>query len=170
VIAIGGVKIGFIGVTVGGTPEIADLRFVDEVATANKYAAALKKQGVNTIVALVHQGGFQTGGLNDCTGLSGGIVDIVNRMSKDIDVVHSGHTHRYYVCTLGGKLLTSASSDGRAVADIDLTLDSTSGKVVAKQAVNTIVTHTIAKDPEVTAIVEKYRQLAGPLAQRASGG
>jgi 5'-nucleotidase len=159
VMSVGGVKIGFIGVTVGGTPEVPGLRFSDEVAAVNQYAALLKRQGVNTIVALVHRGGTQTGGLNDCTGLSGSIVDVVKRFSRNVDVVHSAHSHRYYVCTLAGKLLTTASSEGRAVTDIDLSIDRSSGKVVAKRAVNTIVTQTIGKDPEVTAIVEKWRRL-----------
>jgi len=169
VIAIGGVRIGFIGVTVGGTPEVAGLRFVDMTATTNKYAAALKKQGVNAIVALVQQGGFQKGGLNDCVGPSGPIVDIVNGLSKDVDVVISGNTHRFYVCMIRSKLVTSASAYGRVVTAFDLAVDSISGEVVTKRAVNTIVPHTIAKDPEVTAIVEKYKRLAGPLVQGASG-
>ena len=175
VITTGGIKVGFIGMTLEGTPSIvtpsgvAGLRFLDEAATANKYAAELKKQGVNTIVVLIHEGGLQTGGLSDCTGMSGAIIDIVNAMSSDIDVVVSGHTHTYYICTIGTKLVTSASSFGRAVTDIDLTVESTNGEVVTKSAVNTVVPRTIAKDPEETAIVQKYQRLAAPLANRVIG-
>ena len=175
VITTGGIKVGFIGMTLEGTPSIvtpsgvAGLRFLDEAETANKYAAALKAQGVNTIVVLIHEGGLQTGGLSDCTGMSGAIVDLANRMSNDIDVVVSGHTHTFYICTIGTKLVTSASSFGRAVTDIDLTVESTTGEVVTKTAVNTIVPRTIARDPEETAIIEKYRTLAAPLANRVIG-
>ena len=65
VITTGGIKVGFIGMTLEGTPSIvtpsgvAGLRFLDEADTANKYAAALKAQGVNTIVVLIHEGGVQ---------------------------------------------------------------------------------------------------------------
>ncbi len=175
VITTGGIKVGFIGMTLEGTPSIvtpsgvAGLRFLDEAATANRYAAELKKQGVNTIVVLIHEGGLQTGGLSDCTGMSGAIIDIVNAMSSDIDVVVSGHTHTYYICTIGTKLVTSASSFGRAVTDIDLTVESTNGEVVTKSAVNTVVPRTIAKDAEETAIVQKYQRLAAPLANRVIG-
>ena len=143
VITTGGIKVGFIGLTLEGTPSIvtpsgvAGLRFLDEADTANRYAAELKRQGVNTIVVLIHEGGLQTGGLSDCTGMSGAIIDIANRMSSDIDVVVSGHTHTFYICTIGTKLVTSASSFGRAVTDIDLTVESTNGEVVTKAAVNT---------------------------------
>ena len=59
-----GVKIGFIGMTLKGTPDIVTaagvqgLTFLDEVETANKYAAELQKQGVQAIVVLLHQGGI----------------------------------------------------------------------------------------------------------------
>lgn len=61
-----GVKVGFIGATLEGTPNIVTaegvkgLKFGDEVDTINKYAAELKKQGVNSIVALIHEGGLPT--------------------------------------------------------------------------------------------------------------
>lgn len=169
VLAIGGIRIGFVGVSLGGAPEIANLQVVDPAATTNRYAAALKKQGVNAIVVLVHQGGVQRGGLNDCVGLSGPIVDTVNGLSKDIDVVITGNTHVPFVCFIRSKLVTNAAAYGRVVTDIDLTVESTSGDVVTKRAVNTIVPHTIAKDPEVAAIVEKYKRLAGLLVHGASG-
>ncbi|MCZ9342165.1 bifunctional metallophosphatase/5'-nucleotidase, partial [Streptomyces sp. TRM76130] len=59
-----GVKVGFIGVTLEGTPDIVSaegvkgLAFEDEVETINKYAKVLEKQGVKSIVALVHEGGY----------------------------------------------------------------------------------------------------------------
>ena len=58
-----GIKVGFIGVTLEGTPGIVSaegikgLKFGDEVETINKYAKVLQKQGVKSIVALIHEGG-----------------------------------------------------------------------------------------------------------------
>ncbi|SCG09754.1 5'-nucleotidase [Streptomyces sp. Ncost-T6T-2b] len=58
-----GVKIGFIGVTLEGTPDIVTangvkgLKFHDEVETINKYARELDRKGVKSIVALIHEGG-----------------------------------------------------------------------------------------------------------------
>jgi 5'-nucleotidase len=173
--AVGGVKIGFIGMTLEGTPSIvtpsgvAGLRFLDEADTANRYVPELKRQGVETIVVLIHEGGVQTGGISDCAGMSGAILDIAQRMNQEIDVIVSGHTHQAYICTIAGKLVTSASAFGRVVTDIDLEIDSTNGEVTAKKAVNTLVPRTIQKDAAETRIVEKYVRLAAPLANRVIG-
>src|SRR6478735_6003644 len=57
---VGGVKVGFVGMTLEGTPGIVnpagitDVNFLDEAETANKYARILKReQGVKTIVLLL---------------------------------------------------------------------------------------------------------------------
>jgi 5'-nucleotidase len=62
-----GKKVGFIGMTLKGTPSIvspagiASLDFLDEAATANRYARELRrKHGVKAIVVLLHEGGFQS--------------------------------------------------------------------------------------------------------------
>ncbi len=174
---VGGVKIGFIGMTLEGTPTIvtpegvAGLRFYPEAYMANYWAQNLRKQGVKTIVVLIHEGGFQiaAGGINECRGISGPIVKITELMSNDIDVVVSGHTHAAYNCDLGTKLVTSASSFGRLITDIDLTIDRATGDVVKKIATNRIVTRDVAKNAEETAIVTKYKNLSAPLANRVIG-
>jgi 5'-nucleotidase len=143
-----GVRIGFIGMTLEGTPDIVTqsgiqgLDFRDEAETANRYAAQLQEQGVQAIVVLLHEGGTQAGGggINDCANLTGPIVDIVPGFSDAIDVVVSGHTHQAYNCVLDGRVVTSASSFGRLVTDIDLRIDPSSGDVVEAHARNVVVT------------------------------
>jgi 5'-nucleotidase len=112
---------------------------------------------VKTIVLLVHQGGEQNGGSdpNGCAGLSGDILPIVSRLSNDISVVVSGHTHQFYNCTIGGKRVTSASSFGRMLTRIRLTIDSASGFVASKRAVNEVVTSDVARDAAESALVSK---------------
>ena len=174
---VGGVKVGFIGMTLEGTPKIvtpsgvAGLRFYPEAYMANYWSQNLRKQGVKTIVVLIHEGGFQiaSGGINECRGMSGPIVQISELMNDDIDVVVSGHTHAAYNCMIGRKLVTSASSFGRLITDIDLTIDRATGDVVAKQAVNRIVTRDVARHPAETALVTRYRNLSAPLANRVIG-
>jgi 5'-nucleotidase len=57
-----GIKVGFIGMTLKDTPNIVTkagvegLEFTDEVATANQVARQLNRQGVKSIVVLLHQG------------------------------------------------------------------------------------------------------------------
>ncbi|MBA3347225.1 MAG: bifunctional metallophosphatase/5'-nucleotidase [Actinobacteria bacterium] len=174
---VGGVKVGFIGMTLEGTPTIvtptgvAGLTFYPEAYMANYWAQNLRKQGVKTIVVLLHEGGFQTGGsdINGCAGIAGPIVGITNLMSNDIDVVVSGHTHNAYNCMIGSKLVTSAASFGRLITDIDLEIDTTTGDVVTKRATNRIVTRTVPKHAGETALLERYQRLAAPLANRVIG-
>lgn len=174
---IGGVKVGFIGMTLEGTPSIvtptavAGLTFYPEAYMANYWAQNLKKQGVSTIVVLLHEGGVQTQGsaINGCAGMSGPIVGIANQMSPDIDVVVSGHTHAAYICNIGTKLVTSAASFGRLITDVDLTVDRATGDVVKKSARNVIVTRTVPKAPEQTQLIERYQRVAAPIANRVIG-
>ena len=73
-----GVKVAFIGMTLKGTPSIvtptgvAGLEFRDEADTVNALIPRLRAQGIEAIVVLVHQGGFQTspnvGDINGCDG------------------------------------------------------------------------------------------------------
>jgi 5'-nucleotidase len=188
-------KIAFIGLTLEGTPlivtpsSIEGLDFRDEVETVNALVTKLRnEQGVRAFVVLIHQGGFQNApfsnadpsqglpgwaGINNCDNLSGDIVDIVNHLSPDVDVVISGHTHAQYICAgptaINGKVVTSASSFGRLVTDVDLVIDHQTKDVKSATARNVIVTQDVPKDPAVTAIVNKYKTLSAPLANRVVG-
>ena len=172
-----GVKVGFIGMTLEGTPSIvtpsgvAGLEFRDEAETANRYAAELRRKGVETIVVLLHEGGTQASGagVDSCTGLTGPITQIVPQMDDAIDVVVTGHTHQAYNCVLDGKVVTSASSVGRLVTDIDLTIDRRTGDVLTASADNVPVVRTVAADPAQTALIARYRKLIGPIAGEVVG-
>jgi 5'-nucleotidase len=174
-----GVEIGFIGMTLEGTKAIvsqqgvAGIEFHDEAETANRYAEELQAQGVEAIVVLLHEGGTQTGAnawdVNGCDGISGPIVDIATGMTDAIDVVVSGHTHQAYNCTIDGKLVTSASSNGRLVTDIDLQIDRRTGDVISKVAENVIVTRDVALDPAQTSLIEHYETALGPVASEVVG-
>jgi 5'-nucleotidase len=146
------VKVGFIGMTLKGTPHIvapagvAGLTFADEARTANALIPLLKAQGADAIVVVIHEGGITNG--NDdrsCPSLTGAIVPILERLDPAIDVVVSGHTHRSYICDYGQRnpakpfLLTSAGQYGTQVTDINLTIDPRTHKVVSKTANNVIV-------------------------------
>jgi 5'-nucleotidase len=174
----GGKPVAFIGMTLEGTPSIvtpsgiSDLNFLDEADTVNRLVPLLKKKGVETIVVLVHEGGTQnptSSPINSCVGISGPILDIVNRFDDEVDVVISGHTHQPYNCVLDGKLVTSAFSFGRLVTKIDLSIDKATGEVVTMSADNRIVTRDVAKDSLLTALIDKYNAIAAPLANRVIG-
>ena len=177
---VGGVTVGFIGETLKGTPDIVSasstrgLRFLDEAATANAYAARLQRQGVHAIVLLIHEGGRQRPSSgpadpNGCADFTGAIVPIVEKLSVDIPVVVSGHTHNFYNCRIGGHLVTSASSFGRMITRIALTIDSATGRVTNATAVNEIVTRDVPRNPAQTQIVEKYAALSATKANARVG-
>ena len=79
---------------------------------------------------LIHEGGFPTGGRNDCPGISGPIVDIVEKLDPAVRLVVSGHTHKAYVCSIDGRLVTSGDKFGSMVTEIGVTIDRTTRKIV----------------------------------------
>ncbi len=172
-----GAKIAFIGMTLEGTPlivtpsGISDLNFLDEADTVNALIPDLQSKGIETIVVLIHEGGVQSAPapFNGCTGLSGAILDIVNRLDDEVDVVISGHTHQPYNCVIDGKIVTSAFSFGRLVTKVDLTIDRGTGEVVSMTANNLIVTRDVTPDSAETALINKYNAIAAPLANRVIG-
>ena len=111
-----GVKVAFIGMTLKGTPGIvtptgvAGLTFQDEADTVNALVPRLRAQGIEAIVVLVHQGGFQSspnvgdingcdGNLKNADGSASDIEKIVNRLDDAVDLVISAHTHAAYNCS-----------------------------------------------------------------------
>ncbi|MEZ5258720.1 MAG: 5'-nucleotidase C-terminal domain-containing protein [Ilumatobacteraceae bacterium] len=174
-------KVGYIGMTLEGTPElvaqrgIQGLTFSDEVETANAAAASLSAQGVNAIVVLLHEGGLNAGTYDGCDGISGPIVDIATNLDPSIDLVITGHTHQPYVCDIPDpaghdRLVTSASSFGRVITEVTLTVTKATGDVDRSRtsAVNHLVTR-VDPDPTLTAIIDKWKTLSAPVANRVVG-
>ncbi len=105
-----GVRVAFIGMTLKATPSIvtptgvAGLEFLDEADTVNALVPRLRAHGVEAIVVLVHQGGFQSAGLSDINGCDGNLAGselakVVARLHNAVDLVISGHTHAAYNCS-----------------------------------------------------------------------
>ena len=171
-----GIPVGFIGLTLKGTPEIispasaAGLEFRDEADTVNALVPELKARGVRAIVVLIHEGGVPVGDYNECPGISGPIVDIVKKFDRSVGVVISGHTHQAYVCQIDGRLVTSGDKYGTLVTAIDLKLDRATRDIASAKAENTIVRiGAYPKDPEQSALLEAYDKVAAPIANRRAG-
>ncbi|MET9483181.1 bifunctional metallophosphatase/5'-nucleotidase [Streptomyces sp. NPDC006638] len=185
-----GVKVGFIGVTLEGTPNIVTaegvkgLKFHDEIETVNKYAKELDRQGVKSIVALIHEGGLPASSSYnyDCDspaaggGLSGPIVDIAKGITPKVDALVTGHTHNAYVCTIpdpAGKprMVTSASSFGKLYTDTTLTYDRRTNDIVrtAVTSANHVVTRDQPKAADLTKLITDWTTLAGPVAGTPQG-
>jgi 5'-nucleotidase len=175
---VGGVKIGFIGITLEGTPTIVSpsgvvgLEFQAEAKAMNRVSALLKNSyGVNAIVALVHEGVVpaDTTDPQGCNGVKGPILDIVKNTSKDVDVFVTGHTHQPYVCTIDGRTVTSAASFGRLITKIDLKVDRQTGEVASVNARNVLVTRTVTPAADVLSYVNRIKARALPKTGRVIG-
>ena len=179
----GNIKVGFIGMTLEGTPNIVsasgiqDVDFLDEAETANKYAAELRNEhGVRAIVVLLHEGGTPTpfAGIDSCN-VSGAITDIVDRTTDAVDLFVTGHTHQPYVCTAGndslidGRPVTSASSFGRLVTNIGFKLDHKTKDIKDVTADNTVVTRTQTPAADIQQLIDSYNTLAAPIANQPVG-
>jgi 5'-nucleotidase len=194
------VTIGFIGLTLKGTPDLVSadrikgLTFADEADTINAAIPALKAQGADAIVVLIHQGGKtdEFSNVSGCQTLKGEITGILDRLDTRVDVVVSGHTHWPYVCDYGTLnrakpfLLTSAGVYGELVTDITLSIDPSAHRVVGKRAVNIVVQsqpYTASRGPvpnndvvprfapraDISAYVARYVDAAKAFSERPIG-
>ena len=188
---VGGVRMGFIGLTLKDTPTIvtpsgvAGLEFRDEVQSINSTVKLLKGQGVRTIVVLIHQGGFQGATpnfINDCSAdlqndVTSPIRAIVRGLDDEVDLVVSGHTHTGYNCRLPngvGRVIpvTQASNNGRLITDINLTVDTSTGDVVSSTVNNLVVDRNaagITPNATIASIVNGYSGLVSPLSNAVIG-
>ena len=176
---------------------VAGLEFTDEVATANALVPVLREQGVKAIVVLVHQGGTpdvqqwkgpdgKTYGVNatyDYTCGGGGtlagdsaILPIAANLDPQIDMIISGHTHQPYVCSVNDpsgqqRLVTSASSFGRLFTETNLTFDRRTQDIVraSVKGNNMIVTRDVPKATDETKIIDTYKTLIAPIANKVLG-
>ncbi|MFI9066348.1 bifunctional metallophosphatase/5'-nucleotidase [Streptomyces sp. NPDC053429] len=189
----GDVKIGFIGVTLEGTPDVVTaegvkgLKFGDEVETINKYAEELNRQGVKSIVALIHEGGLPASGAYnyDCdvpgagAGISGAIVDIAKNVDPKVDALVTGHTHQAYACNIpdpagNPRMVTSAASYGRLFTDTTLTYDRQTKDIVrtpvsSPKPVQKVVSRDLPKAADMTELIQRWNALAAPIASRPEG-
>lgn len=144
----------------------------------------LRARGVEAVVVLIHQGGTipvtqsaatinqYEGGLNGSP-----IKTIVNQLDNEVDLVISGHTHQAYNCQIANKSgrlisVTSANSQGRVLTNIDVEINRSNGEVSNVSATNIVVDRTntaITPNAPIKAIVDNYKSIATPIANRVIG-
>lgn len=188
---VGRIKVGFIGMTLAGTDElvaqagIKDIRFGDEITTANLAARDLREEGVRAIVVLLHEGGLAPSGATydfacnpggGAAAISGPVVTIAQKLDPSIDLVVTGHTHQSYVCAIpdpagNPRSVTSAASYGRIITETNLKLDPRTHDVVRSSVatVNHPVTRDVAPAADQTATIAKWKGLSAPIANKVVG-
>ena len=178
-----GVKVAFIGMTLDGTPSIvtpsavAGLRFLDEARTVNRLVPKLRRQGVESIVVLIHEGVSGAPGTNEdaCeNGLQGALATIVPALHDEVDVVIAGHTNHEFICNVvdaGGDstLVTMADNNGRLFTDIDLKVSTRTRDISVVAVDNVPNLRTVTPAPDLQALIDKYKAISGPLENRVIG-
>jgi 5'-nucleotidase len=113
-----------------------------------------------------------------CPGISGPGLEIAMNLPRQVDAVVSGHTHQAYNCKIKPnegprRLLTSASSIGRMVTEINLEINRRSGDVIRKtaKAQNHIVTNADGTTPmeSIVDLIGLYNDLVAPIRDRVLG-
>jgi 5'-nucleotidase len=183
---IGGVKVGFIGVSLESTPTIvvpaavAGLEFTAEVAAINQYARMFKDEmGIQAIVVLLHDGAAAGPTINTCKTTDPFFSNVVMNLNPEVDVLITGHTHNAYNCQVqvnpnyAPMIVTGAGYNGRYLTDIDLTIaNSNKGQVIARSA-NNIPVETpylsAVPDPAMKALLDQYRTAIAPIANAIVG-
>jgi 5'-nucleotidase len=179
IVDVKGVKVGLIGavlhdlasVTVASS--IRGLAVNDEAASINAVLPAMRAQGAQVFVVLIHEGGFadQPYDKADCNTLHGPIVAITKKLDPAIRLVISGHSHTGYLCKVDGKVVTQADAYGHLLSRIKLTLDPATKAVRDIQVRNVVMApDAFTPDPSLSAYLADVRaksraELAKPVAR-----
>jgi 5'-nucleotidase len=184
---IDGVPVGFVGMTLEGTPTIVNpagittVEFKDEIETANRWGGLLRLFGIKAMVLLIHEGGLQNSpppilDPSSCANFAGAITPIVAGLRSEFGIVVSGHTHRFYSCALpnssgANSVVTSAGANGTLITDIDFTIDKSTRRFAEVSARNVIVENSDPAliDPAAKVIADKYRTAVAPIANQVVG-
>ncbi|WP_234123543.1 5'-nucleotidase C-terminal domain-containing protein [Clostridium hydrogenum] len=135
-VTVDGLKIGFVGLTTPETayktkPEnVATLEFRDPAACAKIWADKLKSGTLpegkaDVVIALTHMGTAQDANGN----ITGEVVDSGLCKVDSIDAVISAHTHLTVCGTVNNKPVLQDNYAGRALGDLSIVVDKTTGKV-----------------------------------------
>jgi 2',3'-cyclic-nucleotide 2'-phosphodiesterase (5'-nucleotidase family) len=152
IITVDGVRIGLTGATYDDTPRASsseDLQFAPTVGTMREQAAALRREGADFVVAVVHADRKQ---------------DYELVATRTIDLVLTGHDHDLFINYDGRNAIVESSYDAHYVVAIDVTIavNDQGGKRVTTwwPQFRVIDTATVMPDPEVAAAVTMFeRQL-----------
>ncbi|MCE1246134.1 MAG: 5'-nucleotidase C-terminal domain-containing protein [Firmicutes bacterium] len=163
---VGGLKVGIIGLTTPETPKVTKVenvkgvKFLDPVATANKYIPQMKKEGADIIVALTHLG------VDDDK--------VLAEKAKGIDIIVGGHSHTELMTPVkvGNTVILQTKSYGRFLGKMELTYDKKAKKIVTITEQNELIPtlhKDITPDPAVVAIIEKYNKQIAPVMEKEVG-
>ena len=178
IVDVKGVKVGLVGAVLQGTASVAvssaiqGLTFLDEADSINKALPAMRAQGAQVFVVLIHEGGSTHDRYDapGCANLKGAIVDIVKKLDPAIRLVISGHSHTGYLCQVDGRTVTQADAMGHLLTRIRMTVDPVSGHVDHIAARNVVMDPaTIAPDAALADYLAQVRARSEAVLARPVG-
>ena len=150
IVTFDGVRIGLTGAALDDTPRMSnpeDLKFLPTVATMKAQAEALRRDGADFVVAVMHADRRQGDDLGD---------------THAVDLILTGHDHDLFINFDGRTRWSNSTYDAHYVTAIDVHIE-------VKQQGNrrevdwwpqfrVIDTATVTPDPEVAAVVAGFEQ------------
>ena len=164
IVDAGGVRIGLTGAAYDQTPKVSsseDLKFLPTVTAMKEQGAALRQEGADFVVAVMHADRSQAVELS---------------ATNAADLILTGHNHDLFVQYDGRVAMAESSYDGHYVTIIDVAIDvaMVEGRRTVKwwPQFRIVDTATMTPDPEVAAAVAKLeaelsREMDQPLAKLA---
>src|SRR5229473_3200423 len=150
IVTFDGVRIGLTGAAFDETPRTSspeDLQFLPTVETETAQAAALRREGADFVVAVIHASRRQQYALFG---------------TRSVDLILGGHNHDLFVNFDQRTALIESSYDAHYLIAVDVAIEVTERN--GARAVRwwpqfrIIDTATVAPDPEVAAVVAGYEQ------------
>ncbi|KKK38247.1 hypothetical protein WQ57_10175 [Mesobacillus campisalis] len=167
----GTIPVGFIGLntteTILGTTSYQEgvLTADPLLEAAEKYTNELKNLGVETIIAVVHEGGTHSGYYNECVNPRGPVIDFAREASAEIDAIFTGHWHASFNCSIedpegNPRPVIEGSNHGRLISEMNLWIDPVTKDVVREHTTsdNHAVTRDIQPDPEIERMVTYWAE------------
>ncbi len=127
VVVRGGIRIGIVGTAGEHTAtstkvrNVRQLRFLDPAPIISERVRALRAGGAQIVIALAHDGARCDRDKPDVC--SGGGLDVVEKLTDRPDVFVMGHAHTNVLLRRHEMPVVQTSSNGRAIAVVDVPLD-----------------------------------------------
>ncbi|MFV0394845.1 MAG: 5'-nucleotidase C-terminal domain-containing protein, partial [Coprobacillaceae bacterium] len=165
-IEVGGIKVGIIGITTPNTKyqtaaeNVADLEFLDPIATTIKYEEELRNQGADSVIVLSHLGSAPEG----ATGYDLEAEELAEAVPT-IDGIFSAHYHLTVDKEVNGVPILQGSYNGRALSKLTLVFDNDGNLISNFGDVENLRAQIpdLADDETVNQIVAKYTEDLEPI-------
>ena len=154
IVVRGGMRIGIIGTAGEHTAtstkvrNVRQLKFLDPAPIISERVRVLRAGGAQVVIALAHDGARCDRDKPDVC--SGGGLDIIEKLTDKPDVFVMGHAHTNIVLRRRDMPVVQTSSNGRAIAVVDVPLDGGAARAEIRQVYGE---DRAGADPTVDSIV-----------------